>query len=159
VISAVAAPLNIVFLFLLINISPLTLKMCVKLLQSLLFYGIIIMKKYVLKYMSSVMEMSRQDRIYGEKMDEKKVIINEKKPTDLMTSDFDYYLPEELIAQHPMAKRDHSRLMVLDRNEGSITHKHFYDILDYINPEDVLVINDSNVIPARTEMQSTIITR
>ena len=95
------------------------------------------------------MEMSRQDRIYGEKMDEKKVIINEKKPTDLLTSDFDYYLPESLIAQHPAEKRDHSRLMVLDRAEGTIDHKHFYDILDYINPEDVLVINDSKVIPAR----------
>ena len=82
-------------------------------------------------------------------MDEKKVIINEKAPTDLMTADFDYYLPEELIAQHPMEKRDHSRLMVLDREAGSIDHKHFYDILDYINPEDVLVINDSKVIPAR----------
>ncbi len=88
-------------------------------------------------------------QLNGEKMDEKKVIINEKKPTDLLTADFDYYLPEELIAQHPMEKRDHSRLMVLDRAEGSITHKHFYDILDYINPEDVLVINDSKVIPAR----------
>ena len=86
---------------------------------------------------------------YGEKMDEKKVIINEKKPTDLLTADFDYYLPESLIAQHPMEKRDHSRLMVLDREAGSIDHKHFYDILDYINPEDVLVINDSKVIPAR----------
>ena len=85
----------------------------------------------------------------GEKMDEKKVIINEKKPTDLLTADFDYYLPEELIAQHPMEKRDHSRLMVLDREAGSIDHKHFYDIIDYINPEDVLVINDSKVIPAR----------
>ena len=85
----------------------------------------------------------------GEKMDEKKIIINEKKPTDLLTADFDYYLPEELIAQHPMEKRDHSRLMVLDREAGSIDHKHFYDILDYINPEDVLVINDSKVIPAR----------
>lgn len=88
-------------------------------------------------------------QLNGEKMDEKRVIINEKKPTDLLTADFDYYLPEELIAQHPMEKRDHSRLMVLDREEGSITHKHFYDILDYINPEDVLVINDSKVIPAR----------
>ena len=85
----------------------------------------------------------------GEKMDEKKVIINEKAPTDLMTADFDYYLPESLIAQHPMEKRDHSRLMVLDREAGSIDHKHFYDILDYINPGDVLVINDSKVIPAR----------
>ena len=86
---------------------------------------------------------------YGAKMDEKKIIINEKKPTDLLTADFDYYLPESLIAQHPAEKRDHSRLMVLDRAEGSIDHKHFYDIVDYINPEDVLVINDSKVIPAR----------
>ena len=87
---------------------------------------------------------------YGEKMEQKNnVIINEKKPTDLLTSDFYYDLPEELIAQHPMEKRDHSRLMVLDREAGSIDHKHFYDILDYINPEDVLVINDSKVIPAR----------
>jgi len=86
----------------------------------------------------------------GEKMnEEKKVIINEKKPTDLLTADFDYYLPEELIAQHPAEKRDHSRLMVLDRTENTIEHKHFYDILDYINPEDVLVVNDSKVIPAR----------
>ena len=91
----------------------------------------------------------RNGEFYGEKMDEKKVIINEKAPTDLLTADFDYYLPEELIAQHPMEKRDHSRLMVLDRDAGSIDHKHFYDILDYINPEDVLVINDSKVIPAR----------
>ena len=86
----------------------------------------------------------------GEKMnEEKKVIINEKKPTDLLTADFDYYLPEELIAQHPAEKRDHSRLMVLDRVENTIEHKHFYDILDYINPGDVLVVNDSKVIPAR----------
>ena len=90
-----------------------------------------------------------QRRFNGEKMDEKKVIINEKKPTDLLTADFDYCLPESLIAQHPMEKRDHSRLMVLDRETGTIDHKHFYDILDYINPEDVLVINDSKVIPAR----------
>ena len=93
--------------------------------------------------------LPRKGENYGEKMDEKKVIINEKAPTDLLTADFDYYLPEELIAQHPMEKRDHSRLMVLDREAGSIDHKHFYDILDYINPEDVLVINDSKVIPAR----------
>ncbi len=88
----------------------------------------------------------------GEKMNEakeKKVIINEKAATDLVTADFDYYLPEELIAQHPEKERDHSRLMVLDREEGSIAHKHFYDIVDYIKPEDVLVINDSKVIPAR----------
>ena len=77
------------------------------------------------------------------------VIINDKAPTDLLTSDFYYDLPEELIAQHPMAKRDESRLMVLDRKSGTIDHRHFYDIPDYINENDVLVVNDSKVIPAR----------
>ena len=77
------------------------------------------------------------------------IITNEKKATDLKTSDFFYHLPETLIAQHPAEKRDHSRLMVLDRESGSITHKHFYDIIDYLEPDDVLVINDSKVIPAR----------
>ena len=65
------------------------------------------------------------------------------------SSDFYYDLPEELIAQHPCAVRDESRLMVLNRADGSITHKQFKDIIDYLNPEDVLVINDSKVIPAR----------
>ena len=78
-----------------------------------------------------------------------KVIINEKTHTELKTADFFYHLPEELIAQHPMEKRDHSRLMVLDREKESIEHKHFFDILDYLRPNDVLVINDSKVIPAR----------
>lgn len=77
------------------------------------------------------------------------VIINEKTSTDLKTSDFFYDLPEELIAQHPSEKRDHSRLMVLDRKSNSIDHKHFYDIIDYLKAGDVLVINDSKVIPAR----------
>ena len=77
------------------------------------------------------------------------MIINEKKPTDLKTSDFFYDLPPERIAQHPEEKRDHSRMMVLDRSEGSVTHRHFYDILEYLRPNDVLVINDSKVIPAR----------
>ncbi len=88
---------------------------------------------------------------HGEKMNTngKNVIINEKAPTELLTSDFYYDLPEDLIAQHPERERDHSRLMVLDRADKSISHKHFYDIIDYINPEDVLVINDSKVIPAR----------
>ncbi len=85
----------------------------------------------------------------GEKMNKENVIINEKKPTELLTSDFDYHLPEELIAQHPVAERDHSRLMVLNRADGSIAHKNFFDILDYINENDVLVVNDSKVIPAR----------
>ena len=77
------------------------------------------------------------------------MIKNERTHTDLKTSDFYYDLPEELIAQHPCAIRDESRLMVLDRASGSITHKQFKDIIDYLNPEDVLVINDSKVIPAR----------
>ena len=77
------------------------------------------------------------------------VIVNQKPNTDLRTADFFYDLPEELIAQHPMEQRDTSRLMVLDREAGSITHRHFYDILDYLQPNDVLVINDSRVIPAR----------
>ena len=76
-------------------------------------------------------------------------IINEKKPTDLKTSDFYYDLPERLIAQHPMEKRDSSRLMVIDRKSGEVSHKHFYDIIDYLEGGDVLVINDSKVIPAR----------
>ena len=76
-------------------------------------------------------------------------IINDRPATDLRTSDFYYDLPQELIAQHPMEKRDTSRLMILDRKENTIEHKHFYDIIDHINPEDVLVINESKVIPAR----------
>ena len=77
------------------------------------------------------------------------IIINEKKATELKTADFFYDLPEELIAQHPSELRDHSRLMVLDRAAKSIEHKHFFDILDYLREGDVLVINDSKVIPAR----------
>lgn len=64
-------------------------------------------------------------------------------------SDFDYYLPEELIAQHPTDKRDESRLLVLHKNTGKIEHKHFYDIIDYLHEGDVLVRNNSRVIPAR----------
>ena len=64
-------------------------------------------------------------------------------------TDFDYLLPEELIAQHPADKRENSRMMVLDRGAGTIEHKHFYDITDYVRPGDLLVLNDSKVIPAR----------
>lgn len=64
-------------------------------------------------------------------------------------NDFDYYLPEELIAQHPTDKRDESRLLVVNRQAGTIEHRHFYDILDYLNPGDCLVMNNSKVIPAR----------
>ena len=67
----------------------------------------------------------------------------------MKTSDFFYELPEELIAQTPLEKRDTSRLLVLDRKSGDIAHKHFYDILDYLQPGDCLVMNDSRVLPAR----------
>lgn len=76
------------------------------------------------------------------------MIKNELPKTDLQTKDFYYDLPEELIAQTPCEPRDHSRMMVLRKN-GEIQHKHFYDVIDYLNEGDVLVINDSRVIPAR----------
>lgn len=63
--------------------------------------------------------------------------------------DFDYNLPEELIAQSPLEQRDGCRLMVLDRSKKTVEHRHFYDILDYLVPGDCLVLNDSRVIPAR----------
>lgn len=64
-------------------------------------------------------------------------------------SDFYYDLPEELIAQHPMEKRDESRLLVLDRKTGKIEHRIFKDIIEYLSPNDCLVINETRVIPAR----------
>lgn len=67
----------------------------------------------------------------------------------LTTEDFDYNLPEELIAQTPIKDRDHSRLLVLDHETGKYDDKHFYDILDYLNPGDALVMNNSRVLPAR----------
>ena len=63
--------------------------------------------------------------------------------------DFDYNLPDELIAQTPKKKRDTSRLMVLNKKTQEIEHKHFYDIIDYLNKGDVLVLNDTKVLPAR----------
>ena len=67
----------------------------------------------------------------------------------LTTEDFDYNLPEELIAQTPIKNRDQSRLLVLDHETGQYQDKHFYDILDYLNPGDALVMNNSRVLPAR----------
>jgi len=64
-------------------------------------------------------------------------------------SDFDYHVPDELIAQYPLEKRDHSKLMIVKRADQSITHKHFYDIVDYLNPGDLMVINETMVYPAR----------
>ena len=69
--------------------------------------------------------------------------------SDFKTRDFWYDLPEELIAQTPLEKRDTSRLLAMDRETGRIAHRHFYDILDYLNPGDTLVMNDSRVLPAR----------
>ena len=67
----------------------------------------------------------------------------------MLVTDFDYELPQELIAQHPMEPRDHSRLLVVDKKTGEIEHKHFYDLVNYLKPGDVLVFNDTRVIPAR----------
>ncbi len=67
----------------------------------------------------------------------------------MKTSDFMYVLPEDLIAQTPIEPRDHSRLLVYDRATRRIEHKHFYDVIDYLNPGDALVINETRVIPAR----------
>lgn len=67
----------------------------------------------------------------------------------MKVSDFDFYLPEELIAQHPLEKRDTSRLMVLDKKTGKIEHKIFKDILDYLNEGDTLILNNTRVMPAR----------
>ena len=67
----------------------------------------------------------------------------------MQLSDFYYDLPQELIAQDPLLKRDNSRLMVLNREEGTIEHKHFYDVISYLKEGDCLVINDTKVIPAR----------
>ena len=67
----------------------------------------------------------------------------------MKTSDFFYHLPEELIAQTPLEKRDTSRLLKLDRATGAVEHHHFFDIIDYLQPGDCLVMNDSRVLPAR----------
>lgn len=67
----------------------------------------------------------------------------------MKTDDFDFYLPEKLIAQTPLEKRDASRLLVLDKKTGDISHKHFVDIIDYMEKGDTLVLNDTKVMPAR----------
>ncbi len=77
------------------------------------------------------------------------MIKNELPKTELRLSDFYYELPEERIAQTPVEPRDSSRLMVLNRKDGSLEHRIFHDILDYIRPGDTLVVNDTRVIPAR----------
>jgi len=67
----------------------------------------------------------------------------------MKVSEFNFYLPEKLIAQHPLKERDASRLMVLDKKTGEIEHKIFHDIIDYLNPGDTLVLNNTRVLPDR----------
>ena len=67
----------------------------------------------------------------------------------MKTKDFDYYLPEELIAQTPLEKRDESRLMCLDKETGELSHHHFYELPNFLNPGDCLILNNSRVLPAR----------
>ena len=67
----------------------------------------------------------------------------------MKTDDFNYELPENLIAQHPLDKRDSSKLMIVNRNTGKITHEIFHNIIDYLDENDVLVLNNTKVIPAR----------
>ena len=67
----------------------------------------------------------------------------------MKTSDFDFYLPEELIAQTPLERRDASRLLTLDKHTGAVEHHHFYELPQFLHPGDCLVLNDSRVLPAR----------
>ena len=67
----------------------------------------------------------------------------------MKTSDFFYDLPQELIAQTPLEPRDSSRLLIMDKKTGNIEHKHFYDIINYLNKGDCLIANNSRVLPAR----------
>ncbi len=67
----------------------------------------------------------------------------------MRTDDFDYYIPDNLIAQTPLEKRDSSKLMVVDKKTGEITHEKFHNIINYLNKDDVLVLNDTKVLPAR----------
>lgn len=73
----------------------------------------------------------------------------------MLLSEFDYNLPEELIAQTPASKRTNSKMMVLDKEQKTIEHKHFFDIVNYLDENDVLVLNDTKVIPARLFGQKT----
>ncbi len=77
------------------------------------------------------------------------IIQNSRPKTSLSTHDFYYELPQELIAQHPSPTRDGCRLMVMDKETGALSHHVFYEIIDFLRPEDMLVVNSSKVIPAR----------
>ena len=85
----------------------------------------------------------------GKTMQKNGMILNERPETNLETHDFYYDLPEELIAQYPSSERDGCRLMVLNRENKTVEHKIFREIIEYLRPEDMLVVNSSKVIPAR----------
>ena len=76
-------------------------------------------------------------------------MINMEEIKEMLLTDYDYYLPEELIAQDPLEKRSESRLMVLDKETGEYWHRHFYNLPEYLDPGDCIVINNTRVIPAR----------
>ncbi|MFP6636776.1 MAG: S-adenosylmethionine:tRNA ribosyltransferase-isomerase, partial [Dehalococcoidia bacterium] len=73
----------------------------------------------------------------------------------MLTSDFDYHLPQDLIGQTPIEPRDSSRILVLDRASGLLQHKHFHQIFQYLRPGDVMVFSQSRVIPARLRGRRT----
>ncbi len=75
--------------------------------------------------------------------------LNSTKNNIIHKSQFNYTLPQDLIAQFPIEPRDHSKLLCLNKKTGNIEHKHFYDVIDYLDPGDCLVLNDSKVFPAR----------
>jgi S-adenosylmethionine:tRNA ribosyltransferase-isomerase len=89
--------------------------------------------------------LREREVIEEKKLDKKKEEIKE----EILLSDYDYHLPEELIGQTPTMPRDHSRLLVVDKTKKEIEHRKFYDILDYLKKGDVLVRNSTKVIPAR----------
>ena len=92
--------------------------------------------------------MTKTDKNTIEKFDNKQ--INEQQiPEYTKLEDFDYFLPEELIAQFPLKKRDNSRMMVLSRENKHVENKHFFDFINYLEKGDVLVLNNTKVIPAR----------
>ena len=77
------------------------------------------------------------------------LVVEGDRVENMKTSEVYYELPQELIAQTPLCQRDHSRLMVLNRESGEIIHRHFYDLVDLLRPGDCLIFNDSRVLPAR----------
>lgn len=99
----------------------------------------------------SINTKTTQQAVYAAKHTDKTLIMqqNDKTATTLTTHDFYYDLPEELIAQTPIDPRDHSRLLVYDRTTDTIQHKHFYDLPSFLKKGDLLVVNNTRVIPAR----------